>query len=744
MKYPELQGLRGIAILAVVLYHLWPKVFWNGYLGVDMFFVLSGFLMAETNLKDKSNGFTIVDILPFWYRRIRRIAPLAVLIVFATWIIVIYKLTVTNLLDFTREAICALSFSSNVCNIYYAKNYFDLNSIEYFKHYWSLSVEMQFYLIVPGLFLVLKHFPTKWILFGILPFFIVASVVFQTMLFMTLHSEAAFSLLPSRLWQFCGGICAFYARRFGDEMLADADFAKSLLGRMMASIHYWVVTDIFTVALIALLFVPVLLNAGWMMAVTVILAAAIITSLEKHTEKNKNDNDENASNTWILSNQLFLILGNASYAIYVVHWIVQHVFSIMSIDFELFQMKLYCFYTSIAIGILVHYATEKPLLSTKQSKSTFCIAICGTYAAILLLILTTHDQNQFAPTYIKDFYNQQAPGILNTSTWPSVASSLNSGRATKLALYSGRHNCRFYNKSDYAKSLNDDIIFGAELRGNGNLSMLVIGNSHAECALPAINAALGPNRYKELNMFGVGALTPFPGFRYAAKLHFLMDAVDHYDPDVIIFVFKYQDDVMNVPLSYPLTEDPVVKGIQATLDFLSNRSEMVFINGDHFQMPNFNIWKFAQAASLQVTKDYSFEQKYRNKIFNDLHTRWHAIRCPKCVILNMWPAFCSNQQCSPLDVTQTVPLFWDDNHVNLFGSNLMAPLYRALFEQKDRKANNDASETDQNPAKTNSNSLNCSLSRLLMFSSILLIKFKSVNQYKLYQFQAATVDQRIS
>uniref|UniRef100_A0A7E4VZ49 Acyltransferase n=1 Tax=Panagrellus redivivus TaxID=6233 RepID=A0A7E4VZ49_PANRE len=676
MKYRELQGLRGIAILAVVLYHLWPVLFLNGFMGVDMFFVLSGFLMIETTFNHESDGFKCANIVPFWYRRIRRIVPLAILNVFATWIIVLYKLSVTNLPDLKKDAICALSFSTNICNIYYSKNYFDMSSIDYFKHYWSLGVEIQFYLIVPGLFLILRHLSTKMTLFCVLPFLITASILFQTYLFANDHSQIAFFLLPSRLWQFCIGIGAFYVRRYKNEIVMDVNFVNSGFRRVLSSVQQWLITELIAILLVFSLFVPALCDVGWMMLVIVFLTACVIISLPMNTL----DTGKSKSRTLTLSNPLLLVLGNASYAIYVFHWMIQHIVSVISLNFDLFESKLCCFYTVIAIGILVHFIIEKPLLSVTHTKSSFCIVVSTVYAALLLLIFITNDKNEIIPPSIEAFYNHQAPSILNTSTWASVASSLNSDSATKLALYTGRHHCHFYDKSDYVKSLNDAGLVGAELRGSGNLSILVTGNSHAECALPGIKAALGQNSYRELNMFGTTGLTPFPGFRHATRLQVLMDAVDHYAPDVIILMFKYQDDVLNVPLTYPLTDDPIVKGMQSTIDFLSNRTGKVFINGDHFQIADFNIWKFTQATSLHVRKDYSFYEKYRDQIFSDLHTRWQAVDCPKCVIINMWPAFCLNNRCSPLDSTQTVPLFWDDNHVNLFGSYLMAPLFKMYFQ----------------------------------------------------------------
>ncbi|CAO4380342.1 unnamed protein product [Caenorhabditis nigoni] len=82
----DLQCLRGVAILLVFIFHLFPKVFVNGFLGVDIFFVLSGFLMAQNLTKTKLRGFSA--FMSFYYRRFRRILPLYYLIVFLIVIMV--------------------------------------------------------------------------------------------------------------------------------------------------------------------------------------------------------------------------------------------------------------------------------------------------------------------------------------------------------------------------------------------------------------------------------------------------------------------------------------------------------------------------------------------------------------------------------------------------------------------------------------------------------------------------------
>ncbi|VDP00509.1 unnamed protein product [Heligmosomoides polygyrus] len=93
-KRSDLQGIRGIAIVAVLLFHYFPKIFPNGYIGVDQFFVLSGYLMTMIFAGSKSS--IIKSALSFYYRRVKRIIPLYLLVIVLGKISVIHKKTNLN------------------------------------------------------------------------------------------------------------------------------------------------------------------------------------------------------------------------------------------------------------------------------------------------------------------------------------------------------------------------------------------------------------------------------------------------------------------------------------------------------------------------------------------------------------------------------------------------------------------------------------------------------------------------
>lgn len=151
---PGLDGLRCIAVLAVLLYHISPNQFIGGYIGVDLFFVISGFLITYRNLQNIQNPNKKFTLKNFWLRRARRLIPALVLCVLVCVPLgaIIYP---DILVGAFRQVAGALTYSSNWVEIIHGSNYFDQANPQLFKNFWSLAVEEQFYIIWPPLMLLL-------------------------------------------------------------------------------------------------------------------------------------------------------------------------------------------------------------------------------------------------------------------------------------------------------------------------------------------------------------------------------------------------------------------------------------------------------------------------------------------------------------------------------------------------------------------------------------------------------------
>lgn len=195
MKYrSDIQVIRGLAVILVVLFHLGFDSIKSGFLGVDIFFVVSGFLMAV--LYDKN------DIPKFYLRRAKRLLPAYYATIFFT-LISVYLLTTPNeAAQVSTQAKYAIAFASNLG--FWAQNsYFSHTDFNPLLHLWSLGVEMQFYLIVPLLcWIFSKHkFMFLLVLIGsLISCFVVVGI----------SPKTSFFMLPFRLWEFLIGYGAAY------------------------------------------------------------------------------------------------------------------------------------------------------------------------------------------------------------------------------------------------------------------------------------------------------------------------------------------------------------------------------------------------------------------------------------------------------------------------------------------------------------------------------------------------------
>lgn len=211
IKYrPDIDGLRAVAVLMVVLYHADIKPFAGGFVGVDVFFVISGFLITALIQKDLAAG--TFSFAGFWERRVRRILPALAAVTFAVlagaWALFLPK-------DFIGAGYQVASQSIASSNFYFesVRGYFDTaEEVKPLLHTWSLAVEEQFYFIFPVIvwlawrYMHHRLMPVLWGIAG-LSFAAAAWMVFK-------ERELVFFMLPFRAWELMmGALLALYGAR---------------------------------------------------------------------------------------------------------------------------------------------------------------------------------------------------------------------------------------------------------------------------------------------------------------------------------------------------------------------------------------------------------------------------------------------------------------------------------------------------------------------------------------------------
>jgi len=296
MKYrPEIDGLRALAVVPVVLFHAGISATSGGYVGVDVFFVISGYLITRLLIEDLDRE--RFSLLSFYDRRVRRIFPALITIItissIAGWFILLPE-------DFERFSLSAVAASTFWSNIFFwmESGYFDTaTELKPLLHTWSLALEEQYYIFFPILLAAFWRLG-RGIILVLLGIIFVLSMTLGIWNFGTLSEpEAAFYLLPTRAWELLiGSFVAFYLTRPNPRLPNKAISA---------------VASVFGMALI--LFAVVAYDKGTPFPSQYTLAPTLGTALILLFER---------QGTWsfrILANPVFIAIGSVSYSAYLWH-----------------------------------------------------------------------------------------------------------------------------------------------------------------------------------------------------------------------------------------------------------------------------------------------------------------------------------------------------------------------------------------------------------------------------------------
>lgn len=198
---PDIDGLRAVAVLAIIFFHLDLPPFHGGYVGVDIFFVISGYLITSIILREIAAG--RFSIIRFYERRVRRILPALAVVLVATLAVGGLLLGPTDFAELARSAVATSLFGSNVFFLLGAGYFEGVSESKPLLHTWSLAVEEQFYILFPAVLLVIARRAaaryTPWLAgMTVLSF---AACVWMT----AQNPNAAFYLIPFRAWELLVG-----------------------------------------------------------------------------------------------------------------------------------------------------------------------------------------------------------------------------------------------------------------------------------------------------------------------------------------------------------------------------------------------------------------------------------------------------------------------------------------------------------------------------------------------------------
>jgi peptidoglycan/LPS O-acetylase OafA/YrhL len=357
---PEIAALRALAVTSVILFHLKVEGFQGGFVGVDVFFVISGYLITRNILADlQANEFSLAQ---FYVRRTRRIYPALIATAVATYIAGALWCSPLMFLDLAKECTHALLSISNIQYWRESHRYFAPNSDELaLLHCWSLSLEEQFYLVWP-LFVVLAHKINRTRqanVIATITSFLASIVVAKN------DPSATFFLMPFRIFEF--GI--------GAGVLFVDEIRLGSVTRQVAS-----AVGVLSVVASALTLKSDMPNLELVMLVPCLGAAATILAGSK------------TSVARLITNPIFVRVGTISYSLYLCHWPIiffaRFIFGDDANGWAASSLMLVMMF--VVATAMYHFVERRFIQSSTFRVASFLKNAAGFWSVVIVLVAITH------------------------------------------------------------------------------------------------------------------------------------------------------------------------------------------------------------------------------------------------------------------------------------------------------------------------------------------------------------------
>ncbi len=368
--FPHIDGLRGIAVLLVLLFHVDISFLKGGFIGVDIFFVISGYLISTILIeKNDNNNFSFHD---FYIRRIKRLMPSMLIVIIISLIMAFFFLPYYLFETSLKSSNAAVLSYSNIL-FYKQSGYFDSDAhLKPFLHTWSLSVEEQFYLIWPLLLFFILKLKTKKTRILIFIGIGILSLCFSEY-FLSFNSSAAFYLTPFRVFEFIIGTLIYWVNKF----------------ELKASLKEIVTT----LAVIGFVFITYMYDKntpfpGINALIPCILSAILIhnTGQAKYVSS-------------IYDNQIIRWFGKISYSLYLVHWPLIVIYKFQFSKELNYSDQILLILLSTFLGYIVNKFIEVPFREkdSKRESKKIVPYIFTTLGLVIIanLILIKHGETLF-------------------------------------------------------------------------------------------------------------------------------------------------------------------------------------------------------------------------------------------------------------------------------------------------------------------------------------------------------------
>lgn len=370
-KYlPHIDGLRAISVILVILFHFMIGPFTGGYIGVDVFFTISGFLIIGSIVNQLEAG--TFSALDFWQRRIRRLIPAILATLTLTLFAGFLIMNPSGFEGLAKQSLFAL-FSVINFTLLGKVDYFDQSSPdEPLLHFWSLAVEEQFYIFFPIMalslfFFLRKHKNYKAVMIGLLIVLSIASVYAAEYLIKNGQNLTAYYMMPTRFSQLAlGGVLA---------IALQYDSVETFLQKIPKSIHAVItISGFIAIGFVATKFTVNTAFPGFNSTLPTYGALTILMSGGRNSLKP------------ILENSIASYIGKLSYSLYLVHWPVW-AFLAYYLNRQPEKLEVIgALITSFGLSVIIYHSVEKPFRFGKvfRNKAMYKFLIPSLATIILL------------------------------------------------------------------------------------------------------------------------------------------------------------------------------------------------------------------------------------------------------------------------------------------------------------------------------------------------------------------------
>lgn len=617
LKYrPDIDGLRAIAVLSVLGFHAAPGRLPSGFIGVDIFFVISGYLISSIIFKAfETDTFSFTD---FYSRRIKRIFPALLIVLLSSLAIGYFILVDEQIKELSKHTVGGVGFVSNLM-LWHESGYFD-NAADFkpMLHLWSLGIEEQFYIIWPLCLWFLWKVKFNYL---IAAFFIATISLVLNIYLVNSNPVAAFYSPLTRFWELLVGVVLAYFSIFRKQAFA------------IKSLEYLNIVSTTGVVLLAIGFV--FLNKeksfpGWWALLPTVGSAFVIWA---------------GPSAWfnrvILSNRLLVWFGLISFPLYLWHWPLLSFLRILE-GTEVAQWKRA---GAVIVAILLAWMTyklvEKPIRQDTQRRGTLSLLV--SLMCVVGLV---------------GCYGYLANGFEGRSNAPKVANVGETGHFYFFDKTSKKFfPCTPLDIQKAAGEWNGFVrCFQSKNRVKNNFA--IVGDSHAEHLFPGLAASLPE---KNVVFYGKGSL-PFVSNKEFDRI--FEEIFENKNITEVILTANWSEKLKGYPvdkLKYEMAE---------TITKLTASGKKVYLTDDS---PTFSFMpdRCKYVGRLGLENKCLEEDRFTNSgylpIFESLAIKYDSTNFK---LIRTYEFFCQHGSC--FMARDGALLFRDEHHLNVVGSTLLA------------------------------------------------------------------------